>query len=457
MTETFKGRKVIVIGLARSGIAAAEKLKESGAEVLAVDSNDNEELQKTAAELALKKIATRLGPHRLSDLDGRDLVIVSPGVPKSSPVLIEAYRRNLAVWSEIELASQFIVNPVIGVSGTNGKTTVTTLIGELLRAGNKEVVVSGNIGYPLTASLKDGMPEIIYVVELSSFQLENIESFHPWAAVLLNITEDHLDWHPDFADYIRAKTRLFDNQTEDDYAILNLDDQVVRSLVDKVKAHLVPTSKFSRQDGGLYLENGWIVSEFKGKENIVQIADLKIKGEHNIDNVMASIAAAQIAGVPVETIRKVLAGFRGLKHRIQFVAEINGVSFYNDSKATNPDATTKALTAFIQPIILLAGGRNKKNNFTGLAREIEKKVKAVVLFGEAAEEIRSALSDEKVEIIQVATLPEAVEEAAKAASTGDVVLLSPACASFDQFRDYEERGNVFITSVERLKGVKLES
>jgi UDP-N-acetylmuramoylalanine--D-glutamate ligase len=318
-------------------------------------------------------------------------------------------------------------------------------------------VVSGNIGYPLTASLPDGRSETIFVVELSSFQLEHIESFRPWVAVMLNITEDHLDWHSDFADYARAKARLFENQTENDFAILNLDDQVVKSLAGKVKARLIPTSKSSRQAGGLYLDDGWIISEFNGKVNIIQIADLKIKGEHNLDNVMASTAAAQVAGVPAGTIRKVLTGFRGLNHRIQFVAEIDGVSYYNDSKATNPDATVKALTAFIQPVVLLVGGRNKNNSFVGLAKEIEEKVKTVVLFGEAADEIRSALSDRKVEMIQVVDLPEAVEEAAKIALPGEVVLLSPACASFDQFQNYEERGDAFIALVERLKGVRLES
>lgn len=457
----FKEKKTIVIGLAKSGVAAAEKLKEAGAEVFVVDCADDNELRLTAQKLEAKGIRTRLGLHRLSDLNHRELVIASPGVPKSNPMLIEAHRQKIPIWSEIELAFRFTRNPIIGVTGTNGKTTVTTLIGKLLKASGKSVVVSGNIGHPMTASLKELKRESIMVVELSSFQLEHIEKFRPWVAVLLNITEDHLDWHSDFADYIQAKRRVFENQTKEDFAVLNIDDEIVRSLASRVKAQIIPCSKSERCPGGVYLENGWIISELDAKKPIFKVADLKIKGEHNLDNVMSSIAAAQIAGVRMEIVRQVLAEFKGLKHRIEFVRKIKGVSYYNDSKATNPDATVKALTAFDQPLILLAGGRNKKNSFSALAKAIEKKAKAVVLFGEAAGAIKAALSPDKVKIFEETTLPEAVERAAVIAVPGDAILLSPACASFDQFQDYEQRGRVFADSVEKqaekVEGVPIET
>lgn len=453
----FQGKKVIVIGLAKSGIAAAEKLKEEGAEVLAVDCAETDGLKKTVAELERKEIKTRLGHHRFQDLEGKQLVVVSPGVSKSSPILVEAHRRRLPVWSEVELASSFTDCPIIGVTGTNGKTTVTTLIGELLKAAGKPVIVSGNIGYPMTTGLKEAGEGSFFVVELSSFQLEHIHSFCPWVAVLLNITEDHLDWHLDFDDYVRAKTRLFENQSKADHAILNFDDRVVRSLAPQVKANLISFSKSERQKGGLYLEDGWIKSEVDGKHAVIDVSELKIKGEHNIDNAMAAIAAAQVADVPLEIIRRVLVDFKGLKHRLEFVAEINGASYYNDSKATNPDATARALTAFRQPIILLAGGRNKGNSFIKLAKAVEGKTKTVILFGEAADEIKAVLNGSKVEIVLVSTLLEAVKEASTAARSGDVVLLSPACASFDQFQNYQERGKVFVQAVERSREAKVES
>lgn len=448
----FSGKSVLVIGMARSGVAAAEKLDGLGASVLAIDSNTA--LKRTARELEKKGIKTHLGEHRFSDLDGIELLVVSPGVMNTSPILMEAGRRHIPIWSEVELAYRLTAAPIIGVTGTNGKTTTTALLGRIFAEAGRSAVTTGNIGFPLVKAIDQARSDTVLIAELSSFQLKNIADFRPRVGVLLNITEDHLDWHPDFDDYIEAKGRLFLNQAEDDWAVVNYDDEIVRGLLVGVKSRQVPFSKLVRVENGVYVEGGEIVAGLVGGKSVCRVDELKIKGEHNLDNAMAAAGAALALGLPIESIGEALRRFEGLKHRLEYVATLDGVDYYNDSKATNPDATVKALTAFKNPIILLLGGRNKGNSFLPLARVVKGGVhppnggvKVVIVFGEVAEEIRRALVDCGVRVLSAATLSEAVKLARDCSIFGDVVLLSPACASFDMFSNYEERGEAFKGAV----------
>lgn len=442
----FKGKKVLIIGMAKSGIAAAEKMQELGADIILVDRTDSPNLRKQAANLEKKGINTRLGAHSVSDLDEKDLLIVSPGVPSSNNLIVEAKKKKIPVWSEIELAYQLIKAPIVGITGTNGKTTTTMLVGEIFDCAGRKNIVAGNIGPPLV-SFSDADADSTLIVELSSFQLDNIVDFHPRISALLNITEDHLDWHPDFADYIRAKSRLFLNQTEEDFAILNFDDPLVKQLAGSIKARSVPFSKQSRKEKGIYVDNGKIIADIDKKQEICSLDELNIMGEHNLENTMAAVAVAVVSGIPTDKIREAIRKFKGVAHRIEFVASVNGVEYYNDSKATNPDAAVRALRSFDVPVVLMAGGRNKGNSFRNLAAEIEKRTKAVVVFGEAADEIYSYIKDIGLAVTKARTVEEGVKKAHSLACSGDVVLFSPACASFDQFSSYSERGHTFKNAV----------
>ena len=445
----FVNKSVLVIGMARSGISAAEKLKELGADVSVVDKQSSAELQIRSSALKKKGIKSELGPHCISDLAHKDLVIPSPGVPSGNQLIVEAKRREIPVWSEIELAYRLTDCPIIGITGTNGKTTTTMLIGEIFSQADKKGIIAGNIGFPLIKAIEQGECDTL-IAELSSFQLENIVDFQPFISVLLNITEDHLDWHPDFADYVKAKKRLFLNQTENNFAVINWDDPIIREFAGDIKAHIVPFSKHRSLNKGVFIDKGKIIAAIGKRREICTLKELRIRGEHNYDNSMAAIAVSLIADIPVPDIRKTLGEFRGISHRIEFVATVNGVDYFNDSKATNPDATAKALRAFESPIVLLAGGRNKGNNLTNLVFDIEKKAKAVILFGEAAAEIYPLFEGFNIKAIRVESVPEAVAKAKSFCQSGDVVLFSPACASFDQFSNYEERGLVFKDAVMNL-------
>lgn len=445
----YSNMNVLIIGMARSGIAAAERLRELGADVTLVDQSTSNELKRRSLELEKKRIRTRLGPHLVSDLELKDLVVVSPAIPSSNVMIREAKNRNIPVWSEIELGYRMVRTPIIGITGTNGKTTTTSIVRDIFEEAGRKGIIAGNYGFPLVNFYNED-PSSMLIVELSSFQLENIVSFRPFISVLLNITEDHLDWHPDFADYVRAKSRLFMNQTAEDYAIINQDDPVVAELADSIKANVLPFSKCERLDKGLFIANGKIIAVLDQWQEVCSIDALRIRGEHNLDNVMAATAASLIAGITIEDIRNALTKFNGIAHRLEFVASIDGVDYFNDSKATNPDAALKALGAFNSPVVFMAGGKNKGNSFKSLAQEIKKRAKAIVLFGEAASEIYPLVSDSGLVVIRAETVPEAVLEARSLSQAGDVVLFSPACASFDQFSGYEERGRVFKEAVANL-------
>ncbi|MEW6189192.1 MAG: UDP-N-acetylmuramoyl-L-alanine--D-glutamate ligase [Actinomycetota bacterium] len=448
----FSGKKVLVVGMAHSGMAAAKKLNDLGALVSIVDCARNTVLEQRALQLEERGISTRLGNHSFDDLNAKELVVVSPGVPDKIPFLAEARRRGILVWSEIELAYSLInlrelSVSIIGVTGTNGKTTTILLLEEIFKRANCPTIVAGNIGHPLVKCIEELEDGVTLIVELSSFQLKNIVHFKPHIGVLLNITQDHLDWHVDFKDYIQAKSRIFLNQGEGDSAVVNYDDPLVRGLLPAVKTTLMPFSKFRTFEKGVYIRGDKIVSNLKGNETeICEVEAVRIKGEHNLDNALAATAAALLSGISPEAINRALCDFSGVEHRLEYVLTIDGVDFYNDSKATNPGATIKALTAFNRPIVLLLGGRNKGNSFEDMAREVKERVKAVVLFGEATSEIKAALGNGS-KVHCASSVPEAVFMAKELAESGDVVLFSPACASFDMFSNFEERGKVFKETV----------
>jgi len=448
----LSNKRILVVGLGKSGQAASLKLKAMGAQVLASDTSETEEMMSLAGELANSGIDVRLGKQEGSLLDSIDLVVVSPGVPSRISLIEAAKLKGIPVWSEIELAFRLTDKPIIAITGTNGKTTTTTLIGKVLEVAGLQPTVAGNIGTPLVSSVGEkGIKRL--VVEVSSFQLDNIIDFRPKVAVLLNVTEDHLDWHPDFNDYVRAKSRLFMNQSEDDFAVLNVDDEVVKSLAPDISARIIATSK-QELEQGVFIKDNRIVAKLKGvaygidKEeiDICGINEIKIRGSHNLDNVMAVVGACLASGVDTEIIKGVLTSFTGLPHRIEYVASVNGVSYFDDSKATNVDATVKALTAFNEPIVLLIGGRNKGNDFGPLAQSIDKQVTAIIGFGEAGREILRAMPADTLQEY-AETVDGAVLLASKIAQRGQVVLFSPSCASFDAFTSYVHRGEVFKKAV----------
>ncbi len=444
------GKQVLVVGLGKSGKAASLKLKELGAKVLASDISESDEMRKVAGDLNKNSIDVRLGKQEESLLDGMDLVVVSPGVPSQVPVIKAARALNLPVWSEVELAYRLTNKPIIAITGTNGKTTTTTLIGKVFEAVGRKASVAGNIGTPLVSAVDDNSE--VLIVEISSFQLDTIVDFRPKVAVFLNITEDHLNWHPNFEDYIRAKSRIFMNQLGSDFAVVNLDDKVVELLVPDIKASVIGTSKHELERG-VFTKNGRIVARLQGLKTSSQgdidvcgLDEIKIHGDHNLDNIMAVAGACLVAGIDVQAIRKIITSFSGLEHRIEYVATVNGVDYYNDSKATNVDATAKALTAFNKPIILLVGGRNKGNDFKPLAQSVKSQVKAVIGFGEAGREILEAISTDTLQEY-AKTVDGAVALASELAEPGQIVLFSPSCASFDAFNSYAHRGEVFKRAV----------
>jgi len=449
----FRGKKVVVIGLARSGVAAAQELAKLGAKVTASDLKTREEI-KEIPELEQSGIKVICGGHPISLLEGCELIVVSPGVPGDIEILEEARRRDISVISELELGFWFCKAPIIAVTGTNGKTTTTTLIGEILKNDGKDVAVAGNIGVPLVREVdNDGQKDYI-VVEVSSFQLENILHFKPKISVILNITEDHLNRHKTFENYIEAKARIMENQDEGDFAVLNYDDPVVRNLAARAKSRVIFFSQKQELKEGIFVKNGVIVI----KENdlmypILKASELGIKGPHNLENALAAVAVSWIAKVNLNNMAETLQDFHGVEHRLEHVATIKGVKYINDSKATNPDAALKALEAIEEPIILIAGGYDKKNDFTDFVKAFHGKVKKLILVGETSKIIEAIARKYDFHSIEKATsMNEAVNIASNSAEPGDVVLLSPACASWDMFANFEERGRVFKEAVFTLKG-----
>jgi UDP-N-acetylmuramoylalanine--D-glutamate ligase len=437
----LKDKRVGVVGLARTGVATARFCLDQGAAVTLFERNPESidpavinELKALGADMAFD------GPDR-DRLSGVDLVVPSPGVPPDSQVLSTAKRDGVPVISEIELASRYTDRTLIAVTGTNGKTTTVTLIGEILKAAGMEPDVAGNIGRPLIEAIARARRGPL-VVETSSFQLEYTRDFRPHIAVLLNLEPDHADWHDGFENYRRSKLKIFQAQQPSDWAVVNRD---FAALTDGTEGRLVEFGGST----GVFLRDGWICQDFlAGKQKIVPIDSLFIRGPHNYENIMAAVAVGLICGIAAEVIAQVTADFRGVEHRLEFVNERRGVKFFNDSKATNPAAAVKAIETFDGGLILLAGGRNKGNAFDELAEAARGRVKLAVLFGEAADDIEQAFKRRDIPTERSGSLAAAMSAASVAAVAGDVVLLSPACASFDMFRDYEDRGRVFKELVE---------
>ena len=436
----------MVLGLARTGRECAKFLVNQGASVLVSDLHPEPELKQEIEALNGLSIEYYLGGEERKWLQGVDLLIPSPGVAASNLLLQEAQARDIPILSEIEIAYRFLHAPLVAITGTNGKSTTTTLVGEIFKANGTKVFVGGNIGAPLIGFVSDRWEW--GVAEISSFQLEWVEAFRPKIAVLLNLTEDHLDRYADFAAYCRAKERIFAAQKNDDVAVLNRDDPLVWEMRRRIAARVVSFG-FSEAREGVFATADEIIWRDASKEEKFPLRRVKIQGVHNVENMMAAIAVAKTAGIPREAIQKTLEEFSGLEHRLEFVREINGVRYYNDSKGTNVGAVAKSLASFSAPVILLAGGVDKGGDYAPLGDEIKRKVHRLVLFGAAKNRIAKALGG-LTETVSVDSLDAAVRDAAERARPGDVVLLSPACSSFDMFKNYAERGKAFKNLVRAL-------
>ncbi len=458
-----KDLQVTVVGLARSGVAAARLLHHLGARVTVADRKDPQELDAVLPQLDRSTIAIRVGAQYESALERADLIVISPGVPTHLDALNRAHARGVPVIGELELASRFLTAPVLAVTGTNGKSTTVTLIGKFLQEAGKRVFVGGNLGIAaseaalacIQAQSQGSPPPYDYMVlEASSFQLETIEQFHPWIAAVLNVTLDHMDRYASVDDYVGAKANIFSNQVAGDYSLFNLDDVRVASLRPRTKATVLGFSRTGILppgiSGGTFLEGDRIVTTARGpREEICRRSDMRLIGVHNVENVMVAVTYGLLCGCSLDAIRVVLHAFPGLEHALEVVRERRGVRYINDSKGTNVDAVLKALEGIEQPIWLIAGGRDKGGDFARLRELIRQRVKGLVLIGEAAGRIEAAMGD-LGRCRPAATLRDAVELAAREAQPGDVVLLSPACASFDMFVDYQDRGRQFKGLVQAL-------
>ena len=445
----LEGKRVLVVGLARTGLATARFLKTKGAKVTTTETKPKKEMRGPIQELRGLDISMEWSGHRAKTFLDQDLVVLSPGVPPSIEPIQKALKKGIQVISEIELAYHFIDIPIIAVTGTNGKTTTTLLIGEMLKEDGRKVGVGGNVGDPLILFADGEHRWEMLVVEISSFQLEGIEDFRPRLSVLLNVTEDHLDRYARYSDYIWAKARIFANQNSGDMAVLNKDDPIVMELQERVKAKKFLFSLKGRLDEGAFSDGQAILLRLGGNEEAYSLAKAPLKGIHNVENMMAAVSTARLLSCSQEAIQTVLDRFEGLEHRLEFVREIRGVRFYNDSKGTNVGSVVKSLQSFSEPVILIAGGKDKKGDLSPLKGLIQSRVKRLILIGDARERMARELGA-LTGTVTAQTLEEAVRLAYEMAGSGEVVLLSPACSSFDMFEDYKERGRVFKEAVHRL-------
>ncbi|WP_298438657.1 UDP-N-acetylmuramoyl-L-alanine--D-glutamate ligase [Geobacter sp.] len=444
------GKNILVVGLARTGVAVVRFLAERGARVTVTDLRDEAALAGPLGELARLPVTYVLGRHVEADFAAADTVVVSPGVPQESPFLQAARRAGREVVTEIELASRFIAAPMVAITGTNGKTTTTTLTGEIFSACGFRTFVGGNIGNPLIELLEGGEAVERVVVEISSFQLEWISTFRPKVAVLLNVTEDHLDRYATFQEYIDAKARIFENQDASDWAVLNMDDPIVARFAGRVGAAVFPMSQRQELAEGIFHRDGVITFRHGGREERFPTERFRVAGVHNIENIMASLAAALLLGCDAARALAAVEAFGGLPHRMELVRELGGVRYYEDSKATNVGSVGKALASFTD-ITLIAGGKDKGGSYVPLAPLVKERVRHMILIGEAKERIARELGH-LTDTRMAATLEEAVSLAARLTGQGGVVLFSPACSSFDMFRDYEERAARFRAAVSALAG-----
>ncbi|HWX91424.1 MAG TPA: UDP-N-acetylmuramoyl-L-alanine--D-glutamate ligase [Terriglobales bacterium] len=447
-------KRVLVVGLGKSGVASALFLKEHGARVTVSDTKSEDQLRDEIPVLLDQGIAVETGGHGERTFRGQDLIVVSPGVAVDAPPLVQARASGEPVIGEIELAAQHIAGPVVAITGSNGKTTTTTLAGEILTARGFPTLVGGNIGTPAITLVERATRETVVVLEVSSFQLETIQTFRPKVAVILNLTPDHLDRHRTFQTYVDAKARIFENQQGSDFAVLNQDDATCLTLRDRTRAQVFWFSRKKEVTQGAWVRDSRIwFRDDRGAREIMLVSEIPLKGAHNLENVLAAVCAGALMGCNPEQIRGAVRTFKAVEHRLEYVATVQGVEYYDDSKATNVDATIKALESFPANIHLILGGKDKGSDYRVLNDLLRERVKRVYTIGAAAEKIESHIKG-ATEIVHAETLNNAVRRAAAVAQPGDIVLLAPACASFDQFQSYNHRGRVFKEVVNSLADPK---
>jgi UDP-N-acetylmuramoylalanine--D-glutamate ligase len=447
-------KRVLLVGMARSGIAAAELLLNHGAIPILYDAKKAESFGDELASLRGTACEFHLGEDPFLLMENADLVVISPGVPIDAPIVKAARENGIPLIGELELGYALSQGELLAVSGTNGKTTTVTLLGKMFENAGRVTYVAGNIGYPLSAAALNSKKGDVIVAEVSSFQLESIKTFHPCVAALLNITEDHLNRHGTMEQYIRMKQRIFENQTEDDIAVLNMDDPVLFKMADKIKARVAFFSRTREVENGACVENGKIIWRWDGVVKPICDADqILIPGPHNLENALAATAMASARGVPPAVIRHTLQSFTGVEHRIEKVRVLEGITYINDSKGTNVDSTIKAVQSMKAPTVLILGGYDKHTDFMPLCREMlaSGMIRHTVVMGETARQITQTLEEAGYQsVTQAFSLEDAVQKARSFAVSGGNVLLSPACASFDMFQDYEERGRIFKQIVNAL-------
>jgi len=446
----LKNKRVLVVGLGKSGVASALFLRSQGARVTASDAKSEDELRGDIPKLLDAGVTVETGGHGERTFRAQDLIVVSPGVPVDVPQLAEARQQGIPVIGEIELASRFLKGHLVAITGSNGKTTTTALSGEVISMGGWESLVGGNIGTPAISLVEEATSDTNIVLEVSSFQLETIQSFHPEVAVVLNITPDHLDRHPSFQDYVNAKARIFENQTDRDYAVLNADDPATTGLSSRTRARKIWFSRRKEVETGAFVRAGMILYRDEGDlREVMPVSEIPLKGAHNLENVMAATCIGILCNCEPHRIRRAVQEFKAVEHRLEYVGTVNGVEYYNDSKATNVDATIKALESFPENIHIILGGKDKGSDYSVLKDLLRARAKRVYTIGAAAEKIGAQIGS-VVESVNARTLENAVRQASASAVAGDVVLLAPACASFDQFQSYEHRGRVFKEVVKAL-------
>ena len=450
----LKNKNILLVGLAKTGISTIKHLNKLGAKVVVNDIKDKNKLKGILDELSdLNNVEYILGYHP-ENVDDIDMAVVSPGVPLDLPFILKLKSKNIEIIGEVELAYRLSQNPMfIGITGTNGKTTTTSLVGEIFKKANIDTYIVGNIGNPVIDTVDTANENSVLVTELSSFQLESIDTFKPHVSAILNFTEDHLNRHHTMEAYMEAKARIFKNQDEKDFCILNYDNEDVKSLSDNVEAKKIFFSRKKSLDCGIYLdEDNNIIINIDKKIKLLNKDELSLPGNHNLENCMAAAAIAYVSNIDIDVIREVLKTFAGVEHRQEFVRNLNGIMFVNDSKATNPDSSIKAIESYNRPIILIAGGMDKQSSFDEFLDVAKENVYALVLLGETAQRIKECAQNKGFDNITVVKdMKEAVNASYQIAKDGDVVLLSPACASWDMYKSFEVRGIDFKDNVHNLK------
>lgn len=444
----LKDRKVLVVGMGRTGKALCDFLLEKGAKIMLSEINERVEIPE---EIRDRAIHIELGRHTVHTFEKADLIVVSPGIPIHIEPILKAKKKGVRVIAEIELAFLELRGKIVGITGSNGKSTTVSLTHKIISDSGRRAYLCGNIGNPFISFVKNSRDEDIYVVELSSFQLEGIEKFRPKISSILNITPDHLDRHKEFNEYVKAKKRVFINQYEEDFAVINLDDPVCSEFKKEIKARLYFFSRKRELERGAFVREGKIYYKDEEESKIMEVEKIPLIGVHNLENVLASITISVLSGVEKSGIERSVMEFRGLEHRMEYAGRVGNVVFYNDSKATNVDASLKSIQSFVGDIIVIMGGRDKGGDFSILKDEIKKRVRGIVLIGEAKSKIKKALSD-ICEMKEAKDMESAVKFAFEMAQPSGIVILAPGCASFDMFENFEHRGRVFKEEILKLVG-----